>query len=43
MLSIEEIKRILKENYGEITDSGCYVNGQWLSLERVIELLEREA
>ena len=41
MLSIEEIRRILEENYGEITDRGCYVNGKWFSLEAIMELLEK--
>ncbi len=41
MLTIEEIEKILKENYGGITDSGCYVNGKWFSLEAIIELLKK--
>lgn len=43
MLSIEEIRKILEENYGEITDRGCYVNGKWLSLETIMELLSKNA
>lgn len=42
MLSIEEIRRILEEYYGEIDDSGCYSgNGKWFSLEAIMELLEK--
>jgi hypothetical protein len=35
----EIIKEII-EYYGEPTDKGCYVNGQWLSVEKIIEIIE---
>lgn len=43
MLTIEEIITILKNAYGEITDRGCCVNGRWLSLEQIVELLKANA
>lgn len=43
MFTIEEIINILTDKYGEITDSGCYVNGKWLSLEQIIETLKENA
>ena len=42
MLSIEEIKKILEDYYGEIDDSGCYTdNRKWLSLETIIDVLKK--
>lgn len=35
----EIIKAIIRY-YGEITDRGCYVNGKWLSVEKIIEIIE---
>lgn len=44
---IEEIKEILFNAY-DVEDSydsqcGCYVNGYWLSLDAIIEILEKES
>ena len=43
MLTLEEIKKALIEMYGEITDRGCFVNGKWMSLEQIIEILKNYA
>lgn len=46
-MSIEEIKEILyraydiDEEYGE-EERGCYVNGKWLSIKDILEILEEE-
>lgn len=45
-MNIEEIKDILYKYYEvdeEYADGerGCYVNGYWLSINQIIEILER--
>jgi hypothetical protein len=46
-LTIEEIKEILyraydiDEDYG--ADAGCFINGNWLSIEAIIETIEKGA
>ena len=35
-----EIIKAIIEHYGESTDRGCYINGKWLSIERIIEIIE---
>lgn len=39
------IKKIIKsiiDYYGESTDRGCYVNGKWLSIEKIIEIIRNQ-
>ena len=43
MLTIEGIKKVLEEQYGEITDRGCYINGKWFSLYQINEILTKAA
>ena len=45
-MTIEEIKEILFNAY-EIEDDydeqcGCFVNGKWLSIKDIIDILEKE-
>lgn len=41
-MSIDEIKDILYRYYDidEDGDKGCYVNGNWLSINEIINILE---
>ena len=39
-MTYEQIKEALKKRYGEITDRGCYVNGRWLSLDAILEIIK---
>ena len=45
-MSIEEIKRALYEHY-EIDEKyaddekGCFINGEWLSIREILEILEK--
>lgn len=45
-MNIEEIKEILyrayqiEEEYGD-EERGCYLNDKWLSIENILEILER--
>lgn len=39
-MSIEEIKEILIKYYDD-EDKGCFVNGRWLSINAIIEILEK--
>lgn len=34
-----EIESKIKEVYGEIDDTGCYNNGEWMSLQRLYWLV----
>lgn len=37
----EELLNELKRKYGDLdNDSGCYVNGKWLSIYQVVEIIE---
>lgn len=40
-MSIEEIEKILLAYY-EDGDRGCFVNGTWLSVNEIIDILKRE-
>lgn len=35
----EIIKAIIKY-YGEPSNRGCYINGKWFSLDKIIEIIE---
>lgn len=40
--ALEKLKELLERRYGDLNDPrGCYVNGSWLSLERIMELINR--
>ena len=45
--TIEEIKEILMEHYDIEEDdtysmeSGCYINRQWLSIQEILDILDR--
>lgn len=41
MVSLEEIEEILLKYYDN-SDSGCFVNGVWLSINNIIEILKKE-
>ena len=43
MLTIEDVKKALTEYYGEIDDSGCYSDGKWFSLQKVVDVIEEYA
>lgn len=38
----ERIIKAIIEHYGEISDRGCYVNGKWLSIEKIIEIIRNQ-
>lgn len=41
-MTIEEIERALTDTYGEdYTENGCFINGVWLSVSNIIEILKR--
>lgn len=41
LINKEELLRRLEEKYGNLSDdSGCYVNGEWFSLESIVCLIE---
>ncbi len=37
---LEELKVKIEERYGEDNDTGCFVNGHWLSSQTIIDLIE---
>ena len=37
---IKEIKDYYRFEDNDYMDSGCYVNGKWLSVEKIIEIIE---
>ena len=40
--TIEEIKEIINQYIDEAYwEQGCYVDGQWLSVENIIKMIER--
>lgn len=46
-LSIDEIKEILIEHYGLEDENdydyecGCYINGKWLSISEIVDILNK--
>lgn len=44
-MELEDIKNVLYEYYEIESDSeaeiGCYINGKWLSIADVLEIIER--
>lgn len=39
-IDITELSAALKKRYGDLdNDRGCYVNGEWLSLARISDML----
>lgn len=40
--ALETLKKLLESRYGDLKNpQGCYVNGAWLSVEAVAELIDR--
>ena len=40
--ALANLKELLERRYGPLDDPrGCYVNGSWLSLERIVELIDK--
>lgn len=40
--ALEQLKKLLERRYGSLEDPrGCYVNGSWLSIERIVELIDK--
>lgn len=41
MVNAQELKDKIEHKYGSIDDeSGCYVNGEWLSVRDIVNLIE---
>lgn len=41
---LEYLKKLIEKKYGGLTDeTGCYVNGEWLSVADIIQLINRAA
>ena len=39
---LEYLKTLIERKYGTLDDSrGAYLNGQWLSVEAIVELIDR--
>lgn len=39
---LEYLKELIKNKYGTLDDEcGAYLNGEWLSVEAIIELIDR--
>lgn len=39
---LELLKILLERRYGSLEDDrGCYVNGKWLSVSAIVELIDR--
>lgn len=37
----EELLKLLEEKYGDLSNErGCYVDGAWLSVSNIVELIE---
>ena len=40
--ALEKLKKLLERKYGSLDDPrGGYVNGAWLSVEAIVELIDR--
>lgn len=36
-----KLKEKIEEKYGSLTDEfGCYINGQWLSVKDIVDLID---
>ena len=41
MVNAQELKDKIEATYGNIDDeSGCYVNGEWLSVKNIVDLID---
>lgn len=39
---LKQLKELLEHRYGTLDDSkGCIVNGSWLSVETIVEMIDR--
>ena len=40
--ALEILKELLEDKYGDLNnDCGCYVGGQWLSVKRIVDLINQ--
>ena len=40
--ALAKLKELLERRYGPLNDPrGCYINGSWFSLERIVELIDK--
>ena len=38
---LEELKRVIEKKYGSLdNECGAYVNGKWLSIKAIVDLIE---
>ena len=38
---LEYLLKLIRRKYGDLSnDSGCYINGRWLSVEAIVNLID---
>ena len=42
IVTLAKIERILINTFGNSRDSGCYHNGQWMSINSILKAIDRE-
>lgn len=41
MVNAQDLKDMIEEKYGSLSDErGCYVNGEWLSVRDIVDLID---